>query len=1470
MKSQNWNKRLAAVIFAVMAVCLCAGLWSSAPRGGGTYAADTDTVTVSGLSVEWDGNYGAQDLVFLALDGATFASPEACNETWAYFESSIFINGVAATGNVEWAQTRQYDRPGTFAVFIKNGVLKQDGTDVIEIAADCKIPKVGGADADYYVVSEKATFRAGKSAPTGEETFSKIFSYEADKKYDASNEIFAATDAGKTLGDATSIAVASENFGVSQPTWGFDGWATYTGAGTETNNYAEFRLVNDLDASKFKSITLEVKHDTAAGFYLFPLTASGLQFADAVQSVEWTGGKASVTLSTEKLAGEDGIFRGFLLRRVTGSASQIFIESMTVSAEPYTPEKEDLTPPEWKYEAEKEYDADSSLFKQTADESLGGYSVKAVYHTSDLNGQMGIVGSVTYTSAKLNESGVGDMVGFKLAHPIDPKTYKSVTVKVVYRADACFYLYPSDAKEFGYENAKQSFRTGGKAETVAITLSTESLKDAEGSFGGFLLQAVTEGSDQFFLDSITLHTAAYNPKPVEDVRPFAYENGKEYDASDEIFAATADKTQIGDAAPLEVSVSNLGQLFPALGIDGWAAHTNEPLARGNFVRIKFVNPVDATSHKRVTLKIKYDADAGFYVYRLDADALGFDKAVQSVNWKSGTAELTVSAESLAGEGDLCEGFLLQLAAGSGAQLFIESMTVSAEPYTPEKEDLTPPEWKYEAGVEYDADTDLFSPEKGGVTVGEAESLAVAVSNIDQWGISKFAAHTNEALSEDNFVIYRFVHPIDSAAFPSMTLKILHNGNAGFYLYKPDTSALGFESAVRSVRFEGGLATITLSTAELAGADGLCTGFALSLGVGSGAQFFADSVTLSTETVAPEKEDLTPPEWTEKKVSVTGVTFTREYDKGVDMFILTFSQDIFTADNENLNADDLLLGNFTINGKSLKESGITAQVIRKLFTNPKQLGIIVKNDTALGMRNDGFDTVRIEPGFAVPGSTGDYTRYCVKESLELYTNMVVRDGQQISLSENFDPPMAEDACRPQRVELLVEGETAKILVVFDQAVGKVDASKLNRILPFVSVQGTLLSDWGGDIVTLSAEDNVLTISFPSEKLAAGLVKAEIKEGLTIFSDKTVKATVTFVQLAEGERILFGDSGAELRAYWISTPVIGEGIAKLSVRFSAESAELEAFESSVLDKILIGETPLSSLLAEDKGVQVSLDGYMLNVVLPESVLTDGLAVTVEAGFKLPDGSETKTGETFRYDAQFGEFFVTAEPELLDGISTPTGITSVLTAKDGVAEGTNQLFIQFDTPSSHKYLPFVQESPEKIFAQYGGAGVSMTERYAYELSKYGIRDSVWDKIFIDGKSVREWALEDRAEGVEWKRLIDIYYVGTVFNDYYMQIVIGKGSSAVMDWSKPHTISFRAGFVTPEFGVIAEDQNFIWDTEAQNWQIDTTGEETVKPGASLKPESPGTEKESGCGGCQGSAEASVAIAAALAALAVVGRRMF
>ena len=163
MKSQNWNKRLAAVIFAVMAVCLCAGLWNSAPRGGETYAADTDTVTVSGLSVEWDGNSGAQDLVFLALDGATFASPAACNETWAYFAGSIFINGVAATGNVAWAQTRQYDRPGTFAVFINNNVLKQDGTDVIEIAAGCKIPKVGGADADY--TSFRKRLRSGQGSP---------------------------------------------------------------------------------------------------------------------------------------------------------------------------------------------------------------------------------------------------------------------------------------------------------------------------------------------------------------------------------------------------------------------------------------------------------------------------------------------------------------------------------------------------------------------------------------------------------------------------------------------------------------------------------------------------------------------------------------------------------------------------------------------------------------------------------------------------------------------------------------------------------------------------------------------------------------------------------------------------------------------------------------------------------------------------------------------------------------------------------------------------------------------------------------------------------------------------------------------------------------------------------------------------------------------------------------------------------
>lgn len=429
-----------------------------------------------------------------------------------------------------------------------------------------------------------------------------------------------------------------------------------------------------------------------------------------------------------------------------------------------------------------------------------------------------------------------------------------------------------------------------------------------------------------------------------------------------------------------------------------------------------------------------------------------------------------------------------------------------------------------------------------------------------------------------------------------------------------------------------------------------------------------------------------------------------------------------------------------------------------------------------------------------------------------------------------------------------------------AVGESDTSAYNRILPFLRVCGSLLSE--AENVAISSEGNVLTVTFPAALVKDG-AKVEFVEGLTTFSGKTVQQTFGFARLVAGEELLFGER-SELLAYWISAPVFAEGYVSFAIRFSVQSAGIANYDFSMTEKILVGEESLKALLARDSASGAALNGYTLTLRLPDSCLSDGTVVTVESGFALPNGATMSGDQRFTYDQAFEEFFVGSDAQAIESAAKPTGISGIIRATDGVAAGTNQLFVQFTTPSSHKYLPFVQMSPENLYQTYGAVGVSMSELYAYELSLYGVRESVWDLLYLDGKSLREWALTDKDKAGEWKRFIDVYYVGTIFNDYYMQIVIGRASSAVMDWTKEHTITFKAGFVTPELGVIDRDQKYVWNTETQLWQLDTTGLETVIPGTKLEEEKePETE---GCGSCN--AAGSVVMIAFLAAGALIGRR--
>ena len=1411
------------------------------------------SVTVDGVSVEWDGNSGNNDLVTLSLEGAAFDSNVTSNTHRHEIEAYIFVNGTQIS-DVAWAIEGRYTNPKHYCFYLPQGVLKQDGTDVIEVRRGCHIPVNDGAS--YYVVSETATFAAPANATgSGTEQFVRQFSWAADTKYDASGEIFVTNSAQQgVLGGYDSQGVAIGNMSQDHPEWGLPltEYSAQTINALAEGQFAVFAFTTPFDTATFKSLTFEYMYNEAdALFYVYPLDAEMLGYEHAVQSFRTVGsGINSVTLSAEALVGGNGSFGGFILQLVAGTGAQFFMDSVTLSEDPFVPGA--VENPEAPAEPQKQ-------------------------------------GDVTVSSVQVNWQATSAMVYIHLGGASYP-TYNNVVSQELYGYFLPYikvnghtlseYASPLWSVQKGYygdstrvmvqvlSDGAYSLQNDGN-DVIEILQGCRFPVDGEGAIDYY------EVSETAAFRSVSGGNVAEGDASRETFVEQIDWEAQKYDADGSVFMdVAAQQGALGGydsqrVLPHDFSAPD----YAGWGLTGYAAYTADMMQNEQFAVFRLTTPVDVAEFKSVVIEYKYDSpDALFYVCPLDTDALGYDYAVQSFRTVgSGVNAVTLSTEALVGENGTFGGFILWLADGGSANFFLDSITPSAESYTPEDvEEVVAFEWTLEQL--FDADSDAFVPTQA-TQIGDFTSLPVVVRNVDQWGITAFAAFAETALGQGQFLRFEFAVPVDTATAKSMTLGIMHNAAAGFYIYPLDAAALGMEHAAQSFRTTGGVENISVSLPELADGSGLVHGFLVQLMTDTGAQFFLDSVTLSAETVEAEVEDFTLPPYETQHVSIIEVSYTYRYEGGYDdLLMITFDRRIFTVANERVVPDDFA-EHLLINGVSVAESGIGDYALRGMFQRYDRLGIFIKNGQSGSMNNDAFDTVTFKAGFAIRGSTDDYTLYTTQADAVFYTNRALDEGQQVDLSAEYDP-RADQTLTPVAVSFTAENGQATLTVTFDKTVRSDEASQAEDVQEYILVDGRKLSEIGG--VTVSYADSA-TFSFTfAYTPASESVQVAVAAGLTVqtnpdqpLTQKTVRVSRTFVCAEDGT--YYADDNTALGVWWVSAPVVTaadaddpESIARMTfeIRLSVQNAAADSITGEMKAHILIGDTPLTEILAADSGSSAVLQTFAIAVTIPASYLQDGLTVTVKEGMRTPAGGTLAADEVFTYDGVFDIFVGEVHREEAEPLLTPTGINSILTATDGVEEGSNQLFIEFTTPCSFKYLPFAQADAATIFASYGSVGVNIPARYVYELNRYGMRESLWDDLYIDGVSVREWAVKDG--GKDASRLIDMYYQGTNFGVYYLQIVISKFSSAAMDWSKPHSLTFKEGFVTPTFGVFEEDVQFAWDPAAQTWAPDASADATVDSGAQLKP-SDGDDLFTTVGGSEGLAIGLSVGGAAVVVAAVV-----
>ena len=1582
-------------------------------------------VTVSGVSVEWDGNGGGNDLVILTLEGAAFESNLTSNTHRHEIESHIFVNGTAISG-VAWAIEGRYTNPKHYCFYLPQDMLKQDGTDVIEVRRGCHIPHNDGES--YYLVTENAVYLSSGSSVSGQtETFAKQFIWETGKKYDINADVLKAASAGN-IGEYETKGVTLSG---GHESWGLTGGDAYT-QGLAIGDYAVFEFTKAVETSLAKSLTAEVKYDAKALFYVYPLGTQALTYENAVQSFRTSGsGINAVTISLESLA-KEGSCGGFILQLIDGDSLQFFLDSMTLSADSFTPgepEKpeepaqpakkadvavtgvqvvwhsassnwiyltldkatfaanEDLNdqfdyfmpyisingtllsenagsvvmarkghygeptrfmievkagesyslkndgndviavaqgcrfpiegqgsidyyevaeevsfrsvsggnhatddtpetfaeqakPIEW---AAQKYDADAEIFMDTAAQTdvLGGYDSQRVlpsYFGDEGHAGLGLTDYAAYT---VNALSAQQFAVFRLTTPIDTSQFKSLIVEYKYNeAKTLFYAYPLHTENLGYETAKQSFRTAGG--NTSVTLSAEALAEPDGMLEGFILWLADGTGAQFFLDSITLSAESFDPGEVEEVVKFEWTLNTKID----IDASVIESNGAGNIGEYETKGVTLGSGHESWGLTGGDAYT-QGLAIGDYAAFRFVMPIQTEQAKSVEIEYKYDGKALIYVYPLGAQELTYENALQSF-WTTAENDIEkvkLSAEALGADGSF-GGFILQLADGAGVQFFLDSITLSADSFDPgEVEEVVKFEWTLNTKIDIDASV---LKTNGAGSIGEYETEGIALgSGHSDWGLTGDGFANTQILAKGDYFVVEFVLPIENTSVKSFSLEIMNNASACFYVYPLGTSELGYDSAVQSFRTSNGLSTVELSAAELF-KDGACGGFIVQAMTDSGVQFFLDSITLSEKAVQAEVEDLTEPEYAKATVSIVEVSYTYRYEGGYDdLLLITFDQNIFNkTSDKGLNNERVELDDFAefllINGVSVSESGIGDYALRSMWERHDRLGIFIRSGSAGSLNNDAFDKITFAKGFAIRGSTGDYTMYTLAQDAVFYTNRALESGTQVTMSAESDPQVDQNLT-PLLVTWKVSGGTATISITFDKTVRMEGSDFTENILRYIQVDGKALSEWGSE-VTVTFDAMTIGLSFATTLAADADVRITIEKGMNVqtnpdeaLSLKTVQTTADFVRGENKENYFFAQGGT-LNVYWVTPPeaIAAEneedtGFVTLDLRLSVMNAVFENFNSSVLKNILIGDDDLLKILTDESGASATLSGYTLSIKIPASYIAKGLVITVKKGFTTPAGGELAADESFFYDEIFEEFNGEVHREEIESILKLTDVNTILTATDGVAPGTNQLFIEFTTPCSTKYLPFMQADAETIFASYGSVGVTMPALYVYELNRYGMRESLWDYFLIDGKTLREWAVADG--GADATRYIDVYYQGTNFGVYYLQLVINAQSSAVMDWSESHTITFKEGFITPAFGVFDKDVQFAWDPETKTWAPDASANATVDPNAQLKDET-GEVMVTFGGGCSGFAAGTgtifgaLLVAGAVAALAVRKKR--
>ena len=287
--------------------------------------------------------------------------------------------------------------------------------------------------------------------------------------------------------------------------------------------------------------------------------------------------------------------------------------------------------------------------------------------------------------------------------------------------------------------------------------------------------------------------------------------------------------------------------------------------------------------------------------------------------------------------------------------------------------------------------------------------------------------------------------------------------------------------------------------------------------------------------------------------------------------------------------------------------------------------------------------------------------------------------------------------------------------------------------------------------------------------------------------------------------------ELVFTYIEKPKITESSVSFKLKSTAMFGAGDQLTDSLAESISVNGKTLKSLLGEKKA-KVTLSGYFVTISLDKSEFkfddTDRVEIkkgatvkTYKSGKKLVNTDD----EAFVYSTTLERFEVDVDWKKVDGVSKRGAIDQVEVAQNtesvfnGETLKMSSVWVHFKDGAKKNYDVFNAHLDLQEFAKMSGC----SDLLAYHYAQNGVFGSVMDRMIINGRSLRQWLIEDAQAGNAG--MIRVEYLSyEISQGKILRILVSEKSALKIGEGVDQSIAFLAGFTNPNLQQIPDESYF------------------------------------------------------------------